>query len=276
MKNILVPVDFSKSSLEVASFAYEMADRCKATLTIMHSYYMPSIEAGMNNDLQTSSELKQLLEDKIKALQSQIEAENPDSFAKINVLVTYGFASDEIANTAESIHADLIIMSSGGAHGVVGKITGSVAGNVFNDVRVPLLLLPLNWKRKHLNKIVFSTDFEPIDNTTTSTVLSIAKNYNSELIFLHVLKSGSTEDEKAALKFSVDNKLNNSGYEKMSFSFAEGEDVVEVLKAYAENSSADLIVITKRKRSFLEKLFTKSRTEKLIFDASIPLLALKN
>jgi len=62
------------------------------------------------------------------------------------------------------------------------------------------------------------------------------------------------------------------GYDKISFAVREDENVVEGIMDYARNGNFDLIVLLKENRNFLQRLFTRSDSNKILSESDVPVM----
>ncbi len=107
-----------------------------------------------------------------------------------------------------------------------------------------------------------------------------ARLRNAKLVVVNSHRGGdefSGDDARAAEKAlaEVEAQLNESGVEhevrQLVRSFEPAEDLIGI----AESSGADLIVIGLRRRSPVGKLILGSNAQRILLDASCPVLAVK-
>jgi len=122
MKNILVPLDFSETSLKSLRYAAPFAKQFGAKLTLVHVVDAPVHAADASFPAFHSRE-------KLAAVVKQIEEMIPPEIA-VETAVRQSIAFDGILDVAQEIQADLIITTTHGytglmrlfAHGTVDKI----------------------------------------------------------------------------------------------------------------------------------------------------------
>lgn len=147
MKTILVPVDFSEVSQEVARIAGGLGKALSATVELLH--VLPpnyeAEEAGRRLDSQKLEHLfpkdAQLLED----LAVQIRSLG----CSVNTSLAEGKTLQSILHEADRVDADLIIMGSHGHTSLYHLLVGSVSEGVIHKSSRPVLLVPSQSVTKH-------------------------------------------------------------------------------------------------------------------------------
>ena len=159
---------------------------------------------------------------------------------------------------------------------------GSVANQVLRTSRVPLLLTKKKGGPLSFDKILVPTDFSEHEEVERDFAWKLAKGFDSELVFLHVLELHDHDflprvlDEMmdvVSQKLSARKKREEEGI-KIT------EDVTRALNAslgivdYAETHKCDLIVISTCGPGAVERFFLGSTTEKVISYSTVPVFAL--
>ncbi len=125
-EKILVPVDFSDHSARALEYAVDLAKEFGSSVHLLHCYqinvgglspYGIVIPESLDRDVREAAS-RQLDEWAERVRTAGIEVE---------VTVTPIFPSEAIANLAERIHVDLIVMGTRGLSGVKHVLLGSVA-----------------------------------------------------------------------------------------------------------------------------------------------------
>jgi universal stress protein A len=138
-QRLLVPVDFSDSSLRALRYAVDFAAKSKASLTIVHVVPADYGWLGIG---------KEEFRDLDKSLQHQA-AERLRAFADANVPgdlpanleVRLGRPAEEIVAAANESKSDLIVLSTHGLTGLDRYLIGSVADRVARLSPCPVFLM---------------------------------------------------------------------------------------------------------------------------------------
>ncbi len=135
-----------------------------------------------------------------------------------------------------------------------------------------------------LEKIVFATDFSEASRQTLGYAAAIARRTGAKLIGAHALKPPSSlfaqkVEELKRWEEEHQSKLDDF-MNAAVLADVEVEDRLcpgspeSALAELASKESADLILVAKRSRSTLEKLFVGSFTERIVAEAPLPVLVI--
>lgn len=280
MKKILVPTDFSETALNAFNFAKSMLAGSEAEITILHAFH-PS--AASDKVLNTSiddlySYRKSVLKDFVSEPRSRgntaVAVQYCES-VQIEERLVLGFAVDEILNMIESECYDMVIMGTSGEGGFFNKIFGSVSYTVAQKATCPVLLIPPQGKFQGIEKMAYASNYEAIDFSMIHQLTSLAEDYDSDIHFIHVNeRKNEKEVNHERLLFEKEFKTKSPAIVS-KVSTVEHATVWEGLYNYAEQEEIDMIVLATKQRSFLENVFHRSMTKRLMLTSkNIPLLVL--
>ncbi len=142
-KNILVPTDFSRNSIQALEFAYYLASNNNISLHLLYvlepSNYSFNLKDMKNKNEIEKSRLKDA-EEKMRCFISNISLKG----AKIIESICTGKAHEQILGYANNNKIDLIIISSHGWTGLSHLITGNVTNKVMRYSEVPTICIKSN------------------------------------------------------------------------------------------------------------------------------------
>jgi nucleotide-binding universal stress UspA family protein len=258
MNKILLPVDFSSTSLRVVHQAAFLARHFHSEIILLHvvapmSYPVGILEIGyeLTGDLHAEI-MKRAQRDLDQSLRSEL-----DTIA-VKRLLLRGDPAREIAQTARDEKVDLIVMSTHG-HGVFYRfLLGSVAAKVLHDSDCPV------WTDAHLEEaplreftirnVLCAVDLNYHSRNTVSRAAEMAAAVDATLTLVHVTAGaeiygpggshvdpvwketivGFAAKEIANLQQDVGTKANV---------IIDSGNVPELLNRAAEETKADLLVI---------------------------------
>jgi len=135
-QSILVPVDFSPSSLGALQYALALARRHEARLTLLHvieplhpDMLMDFTEAQRSRRAAAHQHLNKLWENTRKA------------WPRTGRELREGHPVDVITALAKRTRADLVVMGTHGRAGLKRALIGSVAERVVRHARCPVLVV---------------------------------------------------------------------------------------------------------------------------------------
>ena len=139
IKNILVPIDFSRPSIEAVRFASLLAKDYGATLHVVFVYEPMMIVDGLE-----SCALVRSTEQMVKVVTAQLARfvqEEIDELIPTRNEVRIGKPYREIVEAAKDRRADLIVIATHGYTGLKHAFVGSTAGRVVRHASCPVLVV---------------------------------------------------------------------------------------------------------------------------------------
>ncbi|MGH8094078.1 MAG: universal stress protein [Chthoniobacterales bacterium] len=139
LQTILVPLDFSDSSMQALKYAIPLAEKFKAAIHLIH--------VQPDDELTAISRAGQLMlncADAIALMQdrlAEIQRAHDVQFWPDNCHVPSGRPDHEICRLAATIKADLIVLSTHGYTGLKHVVLGSTAERVVRFAPCPVLVL---------------------------------------------------------------------------------------------------------------------------------------
>jgi nucleotide-binding universal stress UspA family protein len=146
VRNILVPIDFSKPSLEAIEYALPLIKRFGAEMHLVHvfepDYPLSSMLAMplIVPELEVGRRVRRHLQDVAKKYSVELRREN--------IHVIKGLPFEEICRLARDLGVDLIVTSTRGNTGLKHLALGSTAERVVRFSPCPVLVLRPSDKKK--------------------------------------------------------------------------------------------------------------------------------
>lgn len=264
MIKILVPIDFSDTSLNALLYAINLFGQSNVEYTVLNTYgttstafHIKSMDDILEEDAQRD----------MKAFIEKVNKINPDIELKQQVVKNN--AVPAITSRGNSGEYDFIVMGTKGASGLKEVFIGSVAGGVISKTSAPVLVVPTNYAQRSLDEIVFAVSNEPLSSEKVVEPLrKLVEMHSCNVKVLHV-----AQDEKPDLEKILDTieDLNPS----VTYGFGTG-DINTRLNDYLKKEDAALLCLIRTKKGFFSRLFNNSVTLKQTFNSSVPLLILHN
>jgi nucleotide-binding universal stress UspA family protein len=133
---ILVPVDFSDCSLDAVEYAVVVAQRAKASLTLLH--VLEPVSYGLDFTF-PHPDKRELQREAIKSRLEGLVSSLASAQVTANYLLQGGLPNDSILEAARAGSADLIVMGTHGRRGLSHALFGSVAESVLRQSHCPVL-----------------------------------------------------------------------------------------------------------------------------------------
>jgi nucleotide-binding universal stress UspA family protein len=137
LENILVPLDFSETSLKSLQYAVPFAQQFGAKLTLLHVVQPPAYTPELPIPAPLTSEQLAAISKRLEDIRaSKIPPEVP-----VESTVRHNFIFDGIMEVAREIRADLIITTTHGHTGLKHLLMGSTAESIVRKAPCPVLVV---------------------------------------------------------------------------------------------------------------------------------------
>lgn len=275
VNHILVPIDFSETSLNALKHAAEFAKKFDAKLTLLHVYeslgndvLLPDLLIGkkvLDNPYQELV-IKKL--DEARATISDIYNKNVD------IAVSEGTISSAVESFVNEEKVDIIVMGTHGTKGVIQNyIIGSNSYKVVGASKVPVLTVRKKVTNLDIKNIVVPVDYTKFSRQKLPFAADLAKRFDATLKLFFTDQKEYNELKNNALIEQVENYLRNEG---VNFTTQISEDAYsakEVIK-YTEFTNSDLIIIMSERETTISNMLLGSTSREVVNHSQIPVLTL--
>ena len=139
LKKILVPTDFSLTSLKALRYGIELAKHFGGELVVLHVVEKPTFAPSFRSTKSTASEL----DAEVRAwaegeLDKMIKNEAP-SDVRVRTVLRGGAAAQQIIGMAKELDVDLVVMGTAGVGFLQHMVMGSVAEKVLRKAPCAVL-----------------------------------------------------------------------------------------------------------------------------------------
>ena len=261
MIELIVPTDFSNVSKNALHYAAALYRVFRDKLTIVHCFqkiratgHFKSMDDIIKGDAEKEM---QLLKDD---LGSDLCKSN-----KVATRIVEGDVSTLLQTLKSEDRHQLLVMGSSGTS-KIEKIFGSTAKAVINHVKIPTLIIPPDCQFIKPTNIVVAND-GMMTEANLQFLLLFANAIGAHMFFLHV---GALEMSKEL----VDRYIRTLGNANFSFHNIENADPLLGINEFTNAIQGHMVIMAKRKRNFLQKIFSASYTNRRLFHSRKPLLIL--
>lgn len=271
MKTFLVPTDFSQNAAQALHFAADLTRQVNGKLIIVHIINLPvtavGSEVGISYDAQLMAEGEQQLNALVKNVRLATH-----SGLEVETICEYGYFMANLNQIVKARKADLVVMGTKGATNFLDSLIGTNTSEFIKQAVCPVLTIPAQAQFKGIKNIVYTADFESEEIVFLQQLFPIAALFNAEVAILNVRTSFQLDivaDEQIMqdiAKHFPDNKY--------SITQVKENNVITGIQTFVSNNQTDVLAVSIHERSFFESLFHKSVSKQLIYQTTLPLLAL--
>jgi nucleotide-binding universal stress UspA family protein len=261
---ILVPTDFSEGATNAMKVAVRLAQKRACPIQILHVYH-PSVDLS-NPQFDILQDTFGNVKDELLEL---FIAKFKDAGVAIDTQVCVGLPAQEIVRASKE--AQLVVMGTTGAGGVMERLFGSVSSTTARKAHCPTLLVPEHYSADTLDRVLFASDYTAADQQVMKQLADLIRMDRGTLHFLHVQeeKAAAYELLEQAYEQMLPDQLSEIGFTVAKVKCAS---VVQGICDYAEQHDVSLIALSTVHRSLIDDFFHKSITHRLVFLSKVPLL----
>ncbi|MFZ6053335.1 universal stress protein [Halocola ammonii] len=269
---ILCPVDFSKAANNAMEYAAKFARATNSEVQLVHVSLAPNIGELILSAFDDKDSFQKAFE---RLERYCDEVENTFKISCSAVIQNEDLSLEtDLANYADSNNFDLVIMGTNSAEYANQLYFGTHTYNLIRRSSTPVLIVPEESEFIPLRHAVFATDFKNFREASIDKMLDLIAPFEPGLDILNVgesLQNPESVAEYEAIQTLVNNKWRIGD---MSFHSVVSGSAAEGIDQYMRKRDRDLLVLTTKKYSLIERLFRESVTKKLSFLADYPILVL--
>jgi len=258
MKDFIIPVDFSETSLNAARYAGNMLSGKSNSRVILYNMF---------KDEEESITATQYLE----SLKAELEEKGVPNIEVVKELGTD--LIDNLGRLAYQKTAELIIMGISEKDEWRQLLIGSNTVKMAEQNVCPVMIIPQSAKYNGITNIALTSDFKDVEGTTPELAIkTILELFNSQLHIVNV-------DNEHYVSLTPEYLVERGKMQKMfieynpEFYFIGMNDFYEAIEQFTADKNIDLLVVIPKNHSFINSIFSSSHTKKLAFRSSVPILA---
>lgn len=268
MKYFFVPVDFSSNAQVALRYAGHLANAFGGVEIKAHH----QMEVADFQDEEKREATQKRLNDFVAYSLSKIEGGDKIPFSST---LSSGSKLTELIKTEAFQEADLIVMGTKGASGLLKELRGSNTYAIVKESNKPVMAVPGRASFYPLKHILYCSDFEQLDSFSgLELVKKLAMRFDAEVRIAHV----KIAHGKSSHEHSFESQRQAKFFEpevKNAFKIIRHKSIIGGIQYYIDlKRDNQLIVMVKRERGMLEELFMTNHTREMVFHTQLPLLVI--
>ena len=258
MKSVIIPVDFSDTSLNAARFVASMLSGHTDTNVVLYHNY----EHESDKDIGISY-LESLKRELLDKGDTRVEY----------VMEMGGNLVENIDRLAHTTRATLIAMGITGRTTMGQALIGSNTLKLVDNTIYPVLIIPPNAKFEGLKNVAFASDFADVMVSTPETFITMVLDMFNPILHIvnvnpehYISITEHYQNEKVKLQ-QMFNKY------KTEFYFIGMNDLFEAMDNFTKDYKVDMLITVPRHHQSAKNMFRDTHTKRLAYHSHIPLLA---
>jgi nucleotide-binding universal stress UspA family protein len=256
MNIVIIPVDFSETSLNAAKYGVKLLSVVPEAEIILYHVYDKA--EAYDNRMESLQKLKdELLQNKT---------------ANITLLAEIGDFVTELEKLARHRQADLIIMGITNRSVLSQVFVGNNALKVSENKFCPVIIIPSNAEYSEIKNVLLATDLkDTVSTTPTAPIKKVLCAFNAKL---HIVNVNSEHYIELSENYAAEQEKLKELFSEFNpeFYFLRLFDVDEAIKEFAKDKNIDLIITIQKEHSVVHKLFNTGHSKKLAYESTVPVM----
>lgn len=214
------------------------------------------------NLLEIAQAAEKNLDRLIREITEEIPAEIPVEFQS-----ELGNAASLLEDKVSKGMADMVMLQGQSDESFWGRTSTNM--DIIRNVHCPVWVVAPHTEYRPLKHIIYATDYQEEDIPTLKRLLALTGPFSPEITALHIVGDKEFDDRVHETGFDeiIREKTGSDRITVKTVVEKRDQDVPEIMNQLAAEIGADLIVVLKENRHFLERIFKRSFTRKLISQA---------
>ncbi len=268
MKHIIVPIDFSKESLNGLRLAIIFANQYKCNIQMV--YVQKAVSEMGRIGLEEEHRIA------VQDFEKLIGEYSPKLYegSSLSYIIKKGKVYREVVNQAEAFEDTVIICSTHGASGFEEFFIGSNAFKVISATETPVITIRQGSAPHEIKKIVMPIDITSDTRQKVPITAEIAKAFGAEV---HVVAVSTNESDEIVIKLNAFTKQVCDYLKDYEVPFKtaklNGDNLTDITIEYALDVNADLISIMTEQSLSISNFVLGTYAQQMLNKSPIPVLS---
>lgn len=277
MKRIILPTDFSETSLNAIRYALQLFENETCTFYLLNTftpaaYHVPSVQLNSYSVLQLEQIVSKRAKMQLDGVLDQIKNEFNNPKHVLVTLSAYNLLASEIVSLSEIHDIDLVIMGTTGASGSKEVFMGTQTMHTIKKVKCPVIAVPSNFSYETPKEILLTTDFKfDMKNRFLPLLKELSENHVARVNILNAYFGEALNEAQRANKHFLDTYFKSTAH---LFHSAEGVGLVEAIEAFQVKHKVNFLVMIHNKHTFFENLLFKPVVNQIAYHTNVPFMVI--
>lgn len=190
------------------------------------------------------------------------------------MLSSVGELNSTVQEISSQWEVDFVIMGTKGMSALEEIFVGSNTTKLINEIKLPILAIPLGANYSSIDEITFASDLVPLNTMDSLAPLKqLAEKFvNSvQLLHMHLDKRNTLEKEQKIELKAIENYLLPLQIKDVYVGHSKSSNELVTFSKFSNNV---LLAMVSRKHGLFKRLFSSSNTKTVALKTAIPLLVL--
>ncbi|MCE9538737.1 MAG: universal stress protein [Bacteroidetes bacterium] len=276
INKILIPTDFSKTSLLAIEHAAFMARLCKADIYLLHAIEISESTYSIYNQAVVFIDNKAIKKIALKQLEDLAKKLRKEYAITVKTLCCTGKIHTEVSEEVKKNAIDLVVMGTHGVDGFNEFFIGSNAHKIVTKCPCPVITVQAHTKRLGFTKIILPVDDSLNSRQKVDYTIALAEKYAAKIYVLGLVnKNGDTDPKKFKIKMdSIEKAIKKAGL-PYEFKIVKENNLAVAAMKYSKKVKADLITVLNDYESDLTGMFLGAFAKQIVNHSRIPVMSIR-
>lgn len=274
--NILIPVDFSETSLLAIKHGAFLAKYTKGDVTLLHVInkqyeHYAVVEQPLHIDDPAAYETG--ASNKLNELAASVSKEYG---VAVNTIVSLGNPTKEIINNAKEVKADLIVMGTHGYSPLEELVIGSNTLKVITKSSCPVMTMSEKASRFGYKNILIPIDTSGHSRQKVNYAIELSKIFSAHLHVVGLIGKNDANEQPGMdiVMTQVKKMATDKSVTCTSEVLNEVKNRADATIKHAEKVKADLIIIMTDQEAEISGFFLGPYSQQVIHHSRVPVIAI--
>lgn len=265
MTTIIVATDFSPTADNATRYAIAAAKEIKARVVLFHLY---KISTHAANSLISAHKIDEMAAKKKAEYDRYSYLLSKITDVDVHVEVRLGDFLDELEQVVTLFSGDMLVIGMP-KKSYEQDLLGNTTTAAIYKFKFPILAIPQSARYSGIKKILFACDMtRGVHKQVLDNVKRYAQLFGAQVEVYYIGDALKRVDKKEDIDLHLEDV---DFYYKSDF---PSGSVVRRIQEEAENTHADILIMTPHKYGFWSSIFHRSKTRAMASNGKIPLLSL--
>jgi len=268
MKTFLVPTDFSENATNALHYAASLASQVKAKVIIVHvvNFIVIPVRSGKLVNLTEETDMQYYLALNKIAGALRLK-QNIDCEVAVIDQYEYGSFQESLNQFIIDQKVDLVIMGTKGATNFLNKVVGTNTSEFIKVAVCPVLVIPDGAQYANIKHLAYARNLESKDKIFPKQLFSFTESFP---VRVSILATKNTEAD-AQIRQCITKEFPHANYTILQLNEL---DAITGIHSFVHDNHVDILAISVPKQGFFEDFFKSSLSKELVYQPTLPLLAL--
>lgn len=287
--NLLIPVDFSQSSMLAVAIGFKLAQRIGVHPVVLHSYVAPIFKNPVSSDIvgegediievEASKDVREVAISKLNKFRADIIERQKEGIIpnmKFSTSLQEGVAEEAILEYCRETPPVLVVMATRGIGKKEEELIGSVTAEVLDSCRVPVFTVPEDCNIENIEDIQNLMLFCNLDQHDILTVDALMRMFEYPKCEITLVPVAARKISRLSDKLGALYEFFKTNYPTAEFKklIPDVKDFRRDIDKAIPGNMIQLLIVPNKKTNVFNRIFRPTIAHKFLFERDMPMLVI--